>query len=425
VTVVALCLFPLIPWLLVKPLEMRFGTTTAWLTSIGQTSALVGLAMFSVSLILIARIPFLEPFFGGLDRIFQAHRHLGVFGFLLMLIHPLALAVRFVPVSVADAARFLLPSLSEFAKTLGIVALLLMMGLIGATLFAHWRYQVLLATHKVLGIAFMLGVIHALLIPSDISGNKVLAVYSIGLALLGISAYLYRTVFKKVIPKHAYVVKEVRALSHQITEVVLDPVNEPLTFTPGQFVFVSFKNTNVSREVHPFSISSGVHERELRLTIKSLGDWTSDAQHSTAGATVDVEGPFGGFTEERAVTDSEVWVAGGIGITPFLSRARSLAHTGTGKRIDFYYTAQTREELLFIQELTGVAKQHPNVHFIPHVSSEEGFLTASLIQQTSGSLGTKDVFVCGPKGMMDSIIRQCKELGVPSSHIHAEEFSML
>jgi len=202
-------------------------------------------------------------------------------------------------------------------------------------------------------------------------------------------------------------------------------VGKPLAFTPGQFVFVSFKNANISREVHPFSISSGVHERELRLTIKSLGDWTNDVRHIAVGAAVDVEGPFGGFTEKRAMMDSEVWVAGGIGITPFLSRARSLAHAGTGKRIDFYYTTQTREELLFMQELAGVAKKHSNVRIIPHVSSEEGFLTASLIQQTSGALGTKDVFVCGPKGMMDSIIRQCKELGVPSSHIHAEEFSML
>jgi predicted ferric reductase len=413
------------PWLLMKPLELRFGSALAWMTSIGQVSALIGLAMFSVSLILISRIPFLEPYFGGLDRIFQAHRHLGIFGFLLMLIHPLALAVRFIPVSVTEAGKFLVPSADDVPKTLGIIALLLMMGLIGATLFAHWRYQVLLKTHRVLGIAFMFGVAHALFIPSDISGNIVLTVYCGGLALFAIGAYLYRTVLKGAIPKHHYVVKQVRALSSQVTEVTLDPVNTPLTFKPGQFVFVSFKDAVVGREVHPFSISSAPHERELRLTIKALGDWTSVVSKLSRGVSAEIEGPFGGFTEARAETDNEVWVAGGIGITPFLSRARALAKTGTHKHIDFYYTAQNQHEMLFLPELLGIAEQNPSMRIIPHVADTDGFLTATAMQEKSGSLGLRDIFVCGPPMMMQSIIRQCRELGVRSSRIHAEEFSML
>lgn len=425
VVVILLCLFPLVPWLMMKPLEMRFGSGIAWMASVGQTSALIGLAMFSVSLVLISRIPFLEPYFGGLDRIWQAHRHLGIVGFSLMLIHPLALAARFVPLSVSDAATFLLPSTSDLPKTLGIIALLLTMNIIGATLFAHWRYGVLLRTHKLLGIVFMLGVIHALLIPSDINSNPVLAAYSIGLAFCGMSAYLYRTVFARAIPRHHYVVKDVRLLSPHITQVTLNPVETPLSFTPGQFVFVSFKDRRVGSEVHPFSISSAPHERELRLTIKALGDWTRTVPQLANGVAVSVEGPFGGFTGAKAETTSEVWVAGGIGITPFLSRARALAQTGTTQHIDFYYTAQTRDELLFLPELLGIASRHPTMRVIPHVAKEEGLLTAVKMQETSGTLGARDIFVCGPPLMMRSIIRQCRELGVRSSRIHAEEFSML
>ncbi len=425
VVVVVACLFPAIPWLTMKPLELRFGSMVAWMTSIGQLTALVGMAMFSVSLILIARFRILEPYFGGLDRIFQAHRHLGVLGFLFMLIHPLALAIRYVPVSVASAATFLLPTSSDVPKTLGIVALLLMMGLLFATLFAHWRYQILLKTHKVLGVAFMLGVMHALYIPSDISGNLVLAWYSGGLACLAVSAYLYRTIFARAIPKHHYMVKEVRALDHTVTEVVLTPVEVPLIFEPGQFVFVSFKDVSVSNEVHPFTISSAPHERELRLTIKALGDWTSEMPCLAVGAAATVEGPFGGFTASHATKKSEVWIAGGIGITPFLSRARSLTQMSIGRAVDLYYTANTRDEMLFLAELSTIAALCPELRIIPHVSKEQGFLTVAHIYEQSGNLANKDVFVCGPPPMMQSIIRQCKDLGVRSSQIHAEEFSML
>lgn len=426
IVVILLVLFPILPWLFMKPLELRFGSGAAIATSIGQLSALLGLAMFSISLILIARLPFLEKYFGGLDRIWQTHRHLGMLGFLLMLVHPLALAIRLVPVSVAEAALFLVPSFADMARTLGIVALLLMMGIIGATLFAHWRYQILLKTHRFLGLAFMFGVLHAFLIPSDISGNTVLAVYCGVLSFAGITAYLYRTVFARVVPKHSYTIIAVKKLHSTLTEVTLRPTEKPLTFKPGQFVFVSFADPALSKEVHPFSISSAPHEQDLRLTIKALGDWTAAVCDLGVGSKALIEGPFGGFTSEQAVTNKEVWVAGGIGITPFLSRARALAEGKDGqKMIDLYYTTNTRDELVFERELSELAMNFKNFRFFPHVSKEQGYLSASTIRQQSGQLTDRDVYVCGPAGMMKSIITQCKEAGVASSQIHAEEFAML
>jgi 3-ketosteroid 9alpha-monooxygenase subunit B len=118
-------------------------------------------------------------------------------------------------------------------------------------------------------------------------------------------------------------------------------------------------------------------------------------------------------------------VAGGIGITPFLSRARALLAAGLTKTIDLYYTANTRDELLFLRELQLISQRFPGFRVVPHVSKESGFLNAATLQTQSGPLREKDVFVCGPPGMMQSIIRQCKDLGVRSSQIHAEEFSML
>lgn len=424
--VILLCIFPLVPWIAMKSLDLRFGSYFSILTSIGQLSALIGTAMFSVSLVLISRLRPLEPYFGGLDRVFQAHRHLGTFGFLLLLIHPLTLAVRMIPLSLMSAGMFLVPTLDDIPKTLGIVALLVMMALLIITFFAVWKYQHLLFAHKFLGIGFMLGVLHGFLIPSDISNSTVLTLYIGALALFGTGAYAYRTLFKGAIPKHYFMVDEVRQLSESVVEIVLEPTGEPLDFLPGQFIFVSFNHTLVTNEPHPFSISSAPGERYLRITVKALGDFTRTLPQLTKGTAVTVEGPFGGFTQERVCKESEVWVAGGIGITPFLSRARALLTTERlGKCIDLYYSAATRKELLFLDELEQIARTVPGFTIIPHPADELSYLNAATLQEHSGPLQDKDIFICGPPPMMNSIIRQCKAFGVRSSQLHREEFSML
>jgi predicted ferric reductase len=425
VVIIALAVIPIVLWSLMEPLGQRFESNIAILTSIGQISALLGTAMFALSLMLISRLKLLEPYFGGLDRVFHAHRHLGGIGFMLILVHPLVLAARLVPISVSDAALYLLPSATDLPKTLGIISLLIMMALIVITFYFAWKYQHMLAAHKLLGIGFMLGALHGFLMPSDMGSNLILAIYMATLVLVGTGVYSYRTVFKQLVPKHHFMVKEVRRLADNVTEVTLEPTGDPLNFIPGQFIFVSFKNSQVSSEPHPFSISSSPQETNLRLTVKALGDFTSTLSNLEKGTAAVVEGAFGGFTEERSVAEAEVWIAGGIGVTPFLSRARALAASGDcSKIIDFFYTANTPEEMLFLEEFEALAKTCRNFRIHPHPSKSKGLLSAAVVAEAAGPLQKHDIFVCGPPRMMASLIDQCKSLGVKSSHIHREEFSM-
>lgn len=426
VAVIILSLFPIVPWLFMKPLELRFGSFVTTTTSVGQLSALVGIVMFSLALLLIARLRILEPYFDGLDRMIKTHRYLGAIGFLLILIHPLALSFRLIPVSVSSAATFFLPTLTDMPKTLGIIALLLMMALLSVTMFAKVRYQILINTHRFLGVAFMLGALHSFQIPSDLSTSGILTVYIGFFVALGTIAYLYRVVFRVFIPKYYYVVQKVAALDHSVTEITMTPAGKHMLFKSGQFIYISFKNGNVSREAHPFSISSAPDAATLRITVKTLGDYTSTLPSLAVGATAVIEGPFGGFTGEHAKHDSEIWIAGGIGITPFLSRARQMQYSNAHpKPTDFYYTANTREEMLFLRELQNISRLHPSFRVIPYASNELGFLTPSAIQKHSGALHDKDIFMCGPPPMMKSLTVQCKELGVTSSQLHSEVFSML
>ena len=97
-----------------------------------------------------------------------------------------------------------------------------------------------------------------------------------------------------------------------------------LAYEAGQFAFFSFAALS-PRESHPFTIASAPSGENLRIIVKASGDFTSELVRAVeVGDEVRVEGAYGHLTERHCDSQQEVWVAGGIGITPFLSRAHAL-----------------------------------------------------------------------------------------------------
>lgn len=204
---------PVLLWLYQGGLGIRFEGFYMTLRSIGQIAALIGTGMYVLTLILNERLHFLEKYFGGLDRMYLSHRIFGTLTFTFLIIHPLSLAIALVPLSVIDAALFLIPG-ADWAVNFGIIALLLMMSLLVVTFFARVKYQYMRYLHKFLGAAFFFGVLHAFLIPSDLSQNLLLKSYVLGISVVALIAYLYRTIFGAyLVKKFLYVVDEVNILN--------------------------------------------------------------------------------------------------------------------------------------------------------------------------------------------------------------------
>jgi predicted ferric reductase len=421
-----LTVFPVIVWLFMKPIDVRFESTFMTWTSIGQFSGIVGSTFFSLALILSARLHFFEEYFGGLDRMYNMHHKIGVIAFLTLLVHPLTLAFRYMELSYSDAAFFLLPS-ADWGKNFGIISLMLLMVLLSVTFYAKWRYQILKFIHQILGVVFFFGVLHMVFITSDYTNSVILETYMIGLAFIALFAYTYRTNFGSItITRFQYTVKAVNRLDATVTEIVMVPNGERMHYMPGQFIFISFIDGGLEKETHPFSISSAPADPLLRITVKALGDYTKSIQNLQIGATAKVEGPFGAFNYLYAENARQIWIAGGIGITPFLNMARNIrTNMHTGHVVDFYYSTKSRAEMIFFAELEAISKEYPNLRIIPFCAEERGFLTADAVEKESGGLLGKDIFVCGPPPMMRSIIDQCRIKGVPNALIHAEEFKLL
>ncbi len=191
----------------------------------------------------------------------------------------------------------------------------------------------------------------------------------------------------------------------------------------GDFGVVSVRPGEVANQYHPFSITSGPTERELRVVVKAVGDYTRAMANLEPGAGVRVEGPYGSFSYLTVNNPRQVWIAGGIGLTPFLSMARSL--TPGDHEIDFYYCMEDGHQGYFLDELYDIADRVPRLRVAPIRRDRLGFVSASDIAGLTPGLSDKDILICGPPAMIDVLEHQFIELGVPRRRIHFEKFGFV
>ena len=118
-----------------------------------------------------------------------------------------------------------------------------------------------------------------------------------------------------------YIVQAVRPVAEGIVEISLKPLADAFKVNPGQFALVAFFAGPTFRgcgEFHPFTISAVGADGEIRFGVKALGDCTRKIQSIEPGVMARVHGAFGDFLADRPAAP-QLWVAGGIGITSFLS----------------------------------------------------------------------------------------------------------
>ncbi|MDH2429672.1 ferredoxin reductase family protein [Sphaerisporangium sp. TRM90804] len=384
---------------------------------LGEFVASTAVLLFSVTLVLATRARFLEPYFGGLDRMYRAHRRTGQAGFLLLTAH-----VALIPWTLGSPGG----TPSGFIAFAGIAILVLLtvgprLALVRRVVtlnYRGWRH-----THKFIGLFFTFGFAHMLLVDQVVETTAVPFAVLVAAYVAGIAAYLYTLLLARFVrPTFPYLVEVVRRLNSATIEVSLRPRKKKrLTFRSGQFVFVRFHRWGL-REPHPFTVSSAPSAEHLRLTIKASGDYTRRVHRDIqAGHRVTVEGSYG-MLDYRRGGPRQIWIAGGIGVTPFLSWLRDMEQT-TEHTIDLFCTVRQADEALFWDEIRAAADRHPRLRVHTNVSSEAGSLTVPRIVATAGDLDGAHIYMCGPVSMINSFERGFRRLGVPATTIHFEEFS--
>jgi predicted ferric reductase len=269
-------------------------------------------------------------------------------------------------------------------------------------------------------VAFILGALHTFAIHGTAAASPLLTIYLACMTTAGIASLGYRLIGGPMgIGRYPHRVDEVRRLDDDAVEIIMAPVGRPLAFQAGQFVYATFHQDGIPREPHPFTIASAPGDDSLRFAVKRLGDFTSSMMKLRPGAQSRLEGPFGCFHLRGDTAHPQTWIAGGIGITPFLSWARSLDRS---MPVDLYYCTPGPEQAHFLDELFDIADRYPTLRVIPMRKRSLGHLTVSDIEAVNPNLIHGHVFICGPPVMIDNLTTGLATRGVPPHRIHSESF---
>lgn len=382
------------------------------------TTLLGGIAflLMTSSVVLSTRLEVFEDLFGGLDRMYQVHRVAGTFAAIFALVHFFGVPKE-LPEGIDPVANALVPS-----APLGMLGLIFLVIGLFVALNRKIRYSRWRPTHKVMALVYVLIIGHFMTAPGiffeRFSASGVLLMLA---AIVGVVSLVYSLFGMNRRTAVPFTIEAVNALE-RATEVVLKPASDMITFKPGQFAFVEVQGKGWS-EPHPFTISSAPGEDRLRFTMKVLGDWTRKVREELQpGGDVMVRGPYGRFDAAKTAGKKQIWLAGGIGLTPFLSKLRAM-QSGDDRQIHLVYAAREEQDAIFLDELKARAKELGNITLIPLFSEEGNFARVDKMRENlPDPLSTYEYFMCGPKPMIDGLMKDLKKAGVSRRNIHTEAF---
>ncbi len=189
----------------------------------------------------------------------------------------------------------------------------------------------------------------------------------------------------------------------------------------GQFFRWRFLTRHGWWQAHPFSLSAAPNDRWLRLTVKVVGDHTRDLQDLRPGERVFAEGPSGAFTADRRVKPGALLIAGGSGIAPIRALLEDLP-AGT----IVLYRASTADDLVFRDELQALAEQRGAwIWYLlgsrDDPATKHAFSPAGM-RKLVPDLRRRDVYLCGPQGIIAASVKTLRRLRVPKKQIHLDPF---
>lgn len=390
-------LLTLIFWSFVRP--------TSDIPAVSQYSQLFAsfaLAAFAWINFISTRNGILDNLFDGLDKSYIFHKYLSISALALVVVHNITISAgkRIEILNGQTIPRDPYAMYGSFSMYLFIA--LIVTALIAKKLnYERWK-----VIHKFMLIPYAFGIYHYY----GSSNYAVLAAnpYSIWLNiinLIGLSSVIYSVFFyERTSFKYHYKITKLEIVSNGTLELTGKALGKNIDYKPGQFAFFKLIDNENRFPSHPFTISEAPKKDQIQFTIKALGDHTKGLLNALkVGSEIAVSGPHGRF-DFKTGSKNQIWIAGGIGVTPF----RSFSQTDIPKdySIHFFYAYNNAEDgayALELQKLLG-KKENINLHLIN--AKGEGFLTVDKIEKLAGTEELVEVYFCGPKPMRESLKKQ-------------------
>ncbi len=415
-------------WVAAWPAEQPTGSF------VGQLLGAESVLLLSIGLVLISTLPWVEVWFDGIDRAAIWHRRVAITGLVLLAPHILLSSSPHGttlggPLGAIGAIGLVALAVWAILPRWQSVVPKVLRGLVVAARdapgvrevrrlfggYERWR-----AVHRITGLFVAAGFLHGVLDGTPFHHSAILRWSYVGIGAIGVAFYVYRELLARFfLSLHDYQVEAVRQIDENLVEIALAPIGRAVHFVPGQFAMIYIEGKDGWHR-HPFTIASAPAERLVRVTVKALGNYTSSIKEIIEpGMPAVINGPYGHFSHRKGA-ERQVWIAGGVGVAPFLSWLRSL-NGDQSQRVDFFYTSDG--EAPFAAEIHAIAARHEWLHAHLIDTSVEGRLTVERVLAAAGPPARElSVFMCGPQGMLRTFQTQLRLAGVPARRIHREYF---
>jgi predicted ferric reductase len=395
-------------------------------------SGLLSIALMSFTTLLAARPAWLEAPLGGMDRMYRAHKWAGILAVGFAALHWLiemsddvikALVGREGRLPKEKYAGFL-EVLRDLAQDMGEWAIYAVLAMLAITLWKRFPYRRWRFLHQAMPAIYLMLAFHAaLLAPAEYWSRPVGTLLALFLAG-GVYGSLHSLGGR--IGRSRQVPGEILSIERSAPDIIAVRCQLGEGWHghhPGQFAFISFDRAEGQ---HPFTIANADRgDRTVTFQIKALGDYTRQlAERLHVGQAVTIEGPYGRFDLGRIDRKArQIWIAGGIGVTPFLAWLDVLrANPEFAPAADLHYCTRDREADPFVARLEALCAPLSTIRLQVHGARQGEVLSGQTL--AAGKDRRTEVWFCGPQGLANALKAGLQDTCRGRFDFHQEAFEM-
>lgn len=208
-------------------------------------------------------------------------------------------------------------------------------------------------------------------------------------------------------------------------------------FKAGQSIDLTLiepPETDAAGDTRAFSLTSAPFEDELGVATRLRDSAFKRVLKTLPPDTpLRVAGPFGSFTLHKNAARPAVFLAGGIGITPFFAILKEAAHQRLPHRLFLFYANKRPEDCAFLEELQRLEQANPNYRLIGTMTEmerssqpwmgERGYIDAAMLRRAMDELYGPIYYLAGPPKMVAAMHKMLDEAGVDEDDLRTEEFA--
>ncbi|MCV0428545.1 MAG: ferric reductase-like transmembrane domain-containing protein [Roseibium sp.] len=404
---------------------------------LAQFTGTIAISLMSVAMILVTRFRWLEQRLDGLDKAYRLHKWLGIAALLASIGHWLVTRIlenleesRELHKNIVLETGLVNAPIEAFLGRLHFPAMVLAhigfysaVILIIVALTKNIPYRFFAYSHRVIALSYLFLVFHSVVLMDIRTWTQPAGVVTALLLTGGVVAGAF-SLFGQI-GRSNRATGQIRSLlpfpDIRVIEANIELDNKWKGHRSGQFAFVTFDRREGK---HPYTIASAwdPERRNITFITRGLGDYTDTLPEGLEiGDTVLVEGPYGCFTFDD-VKERQIWIAGGIGITPFIARMKQLATMPGTQEIDLFFAAsQEHQEVEKLLEADAAAAK-VNLHLV--IDGRDNPLTGQRLRKIVPDWQSASVWFCGPALFGKAVRNDLVANGFRVDDFHQELFNM-